>query len=130
MLCLCALAACSSDDDSGAPVGDTTTARRLVRVRYAVSYADLETPGTAEVRYRLPDGNHVDEEVQLPWESRELAFEPEADVSLSAGAPALPTTSLQCDVSTDQGPYGRTSGSSGESSCEVATNLGELGDRS
>lgn len=121
----CLSTACGDDGAST----EGTAVPRPVRARYSVSYADLKTPGTATVRYRLPSGDHVEGQVQIPWESRVLEFAPDADVFLTATAPQHPTANLQCDVITDQGPYGRTSGSSGQSSCDVDTNLAELAKR-
>ena len=120
-LCI-ATAACEGDNDFPHP-----STEGQVRALYRVSRGD--TADRAHIRYRLPGGNHVETDVTLPWESKPLVFDADETLWLTASAPENGLVSLQCDAVTDQGPYGRTSGSSGPASCRVDTSLEDLGRR-
>jgi hypothetical protein len=99
-----------------------------VRVQYQVSYAD-DSHGSADIAYRAPDGHDVTAKVDLPWSSKKFTFPTEGRVVLRANAPAAADAALQCSATTDQGPSGRQSASSGLFSCSLDSSLSDLARR-
>ena len=118
--------ACEGEIDEFSPPSTPSTEGQ-VRAFYRVSRRDIAD--RAHVRYRLPGGSHVETDVTLPWQSRLLTFEADETLFLFASAPVNEDVRLQCDASTDQGPWGRTTGETGADSCTVDTSLEELGRR-
>lgn len=120
-------AACSGPDDTSTPTSTTTASG--VTVEYKVSpIARGHLADRAHVRYRLPGGRDVEADVSLPWRSGRLRFPPDETLRLSASS-ENELVSLQCDAHTDQGPWGRVTGSSGTASCDFETPLPELAQR-
>ena len=98
-----------------------------VSVEYDVSRGDLVGP--AHVRYRVPGGQEVEADVTLPWRSGPLSFAEDEVLWLTASSSPNPKVDLQCNARTNQGPYGRSTGSTGSESCSVDKALKELARR-
>lgn len=138
LLVLVACATCTSacgTDESADPIASSTTTSldapakdEFVQVAFQVKHPD-GTPGTATIRYTDADGKEVTlVDVETPWTSKLFMFDPAAALRLTATSPDTESY-LQCDGLTDQGPYGRTSGSSEKGRCEVDVTLERLGQR-
>ena len=81
---------------------------REITVVYEVAYADGSGEGVrARVMYRVPGGELISEPVTLPWKSDGLNFDDGASVEIFAKAPDR-GAHIQCQVSTDQGPHGKS----------------------
>ena len=131
---LLGLAACGADEPTPAVTTDrpststSATEQEAVRVFFQVK-ALSGSPGLVSIRLIDPDGAVVEKDVEVPWTSEEYSFAGDQALSMTASA-ENDDGYLQCDGLTDQGPYGRVSGSSGQGACKVDVTLTDLGDRS
>lgn len=129
VLLLTVMAACGRGETGEGSKADVGPGAAAVVVQYEVKLGGATEAGMASVRYRLPDGNDVAEDVSLPWTSSVLRFPSDERVVVSATLSGDPFRSLSCGVTTNQGPYGRASSRGGIGSCEFNRSLVEVGTR-
>lgn len=117
--------ACGGGDGPSNTMSTPTPAQR-VTAHYEVSRGDVAD--RARVRFRLPGGEEVEADVSLRWRSERLVFGADEVLRLTASSGDNDRVSLQCTAVTDQGPYGRETGT-GRASCMFETSIEELGRR-
>jgi hypothetical protein len=120
------MAACGSPEPGPQSEGEAPP-KDTVLVQYGVGRSDQM--GRASIRYRTPGGKEESREVTLPWRSEQFRFALDEKLFLEATSEPDDTANLQCVADTDQGPYGRSTASSGASSCRIDKSLADLARR-